>query len=114
MSIQDQYTDTIRQSQDTWTAMIQSLTDNATKAFRTTDNPFPAVDPNVVIDQVFDFWTKAFDVQRDAAKRLVGLTVAASEKVRSEAESFSPVGDDKTAGHAKPVKPDTASGPVKV
>lgn len=95
MSIQDQYTDTMRQSQETWTAMVQSLTDNMTKAFGTTGSQFPTVDPNAAIDQVFDFWTKALDMQREAAKQLVGATVSAGEKIRSQAESFTPAVHDQ-------------------
>lgn len=95
MSILDQYTDTIRQSQETWTTMVQSLTDNVTKAFGTAGDPFTQVDPNAAIDQVFDFWTKTLDMQRVAAKQLVGATVSAGDKIRSQAESFTTEGHDK-------------------
>ena len=48
---------------------------------------FGYVDPNETIDQVFDFWEKSLEVQRDIAKQLVGASISAGEKVREQAES---------------------------
>jgi len=87
MSVQEQYTETIRHMQENWTTMIASLTDNVSKAFGTSGTPSTNVDPTVAIDQVFDFWSKALEMQRDAAGQFVGGTVSANEKVRSQMDS---------------------------
>jgi hypothetical protein len=93
MTIQEQYTDTVRQTQESWANLVQPLTDGVSKAFA--PPLFSAVDPNAAIDQVFDFWTKAVDLQREVAKQLVGTTVAAVERVRSQAESFTTAEHDQ-------------------
>lgn len=91
-TVQDRYTDTIRQTQETWAATVKSMTDNASKAFSVSDSPLVTMDPSQAIDQVFDFWTKTLDVQREAAKQLASATVEASETLRSHAESFAKIG----------------------
>ena len=95
MSVQDQYTDTIRHTQETLTASIASLTDNVSKAFETSGTPFTSLDPAVAVDQVFDYWSTALDLQRDVAKQLVSATVSATEQMRSQVESFSTVTHDE-------------------
>ena len=87
MTIQDQYIDTFRQSQDTWTDVAKSFTNDVQGAFGQASAPFSFVDPNKAIDQVFDFWEKSLEVQRDIAKQYVGATITAGEKVREQAES---------------------------
>ena len=75
--------------------MIASLTDNVSKAFGTSGTPFTNVDPTVAIDQVFDFWSKTLEVQREVAKQFVGATVSATEKMRSQVESFTTAEHDE-------------------
>jgi hypothetical protein len=89
MSIQDQYIDTVRQSQQAWTGIVESLTENLQSFGK--QSPFPVVDPTEAIDQVFDFWEKTLETQREVAKQLVGATVAAGERVRTQAEEFGSV-----------------------
>jgi hypothetical protein len=64
------------------------LTENVSKSFTPSESPFAVVDPTVAIDQVFDFWIKSLDMQREVAKQIVGVTIEAGEKIRSQAESF--------------------------
>ncbi|MDX6308008.1 MAG: colicin import rane protein [Nocardioidaceae bacterium] len=97
MTIQDQYTSTLRKSQETWAGVMETLTENVQKAFGTPANPFTSIDPTAAIDQVFDFWERTLEVQRDVAKQLVGATVAASEKVRSQAETVGAAFRDQAA-----------------
>lgn len=89
MTIQDTYTDSIRQSQETWASVMSSFTDNVTKTFGQAGTPFAAVDPNTAVDQVFDFWAKALETQRELAKQFVGISVDATEKIRAQVEAVS-------------------------
>lgn len=89
MSIQDQYIGTVRQTQQAWTGIVESLTENLQSFGK--QSPFPTVDPTEAIDQVFDFWEKTLETQREVAKQLVGATVAAGERVRTQAEEFGSV-----------------------
>ena len=87
MTIQDQYLDSFRQTQETWADLVKSFTNDAQRTFGPPSSLFTLVDPNETIDQVFDFWEKSLEVQRDLAKQLVGATISAGEKVREQAES---------------------------
>jgi hypothetical protein len=87
MTIQDQYTSTIRQAQETWTDVVESFTHDLQKAFELPTKPFGLVDPSAAIDQVFDFWGRTLEVQRDFAKKFVGATLQVGETVRAQAES---------------------------
>ena len=91
MTIQDQYTSSIRQATQTWAGVTEAFTDNVQKAFGRSGSPFQLVDPNAAIDQVFDFWEQTLEVQRGVAKQVVGVSVAAAEKVRTQAESIGTV-----------------------
>ena len=87
MTIQDQYIETFRQTQETWADVMQSYTTNVQRSFGQPSTLFGFFDPIETIDQVFDFWEKSLEVQRDVAKQLVGATISAGEKVREQAES---------------------------
>ena len=87
--IQEQYTSTVKQTQDAWVGIVESLTENLQSFGK--QSPFPVVDPAEAIDQVFDFWEKTLEAQREVAKQLVGVTVAAGERVRTQAEQLGSV-----------------------
>jgi hypothetical protein len=96
MTIQDQYVDTLRKTQDTfrqtqetWADLVKSFTNEAQRTFGPPSSLSTLVDPNETIDQVFDFWEKSLDAQRKVAKQLVGVSISAGEKVREQAESVS-------------------------
>jgi len=88
MSNQPDYTSSIRQAQESWSGAAQSLAENLQKAFTPPSaTAFPTVDPNQAIDQIFDFWEKTLQAQRDFAKQLAGVSVSVSERVREQAEN---------------------------
>jgi len=111
MSLQDQYTDTLRQSQEAWSGAIETWTNGVQKAFGAssvapfngtangspfnfsafTVSPWGGTDPTATIDQMFDFAEKALEVQREFVKNLASATVSVGQAVRHQAES---------AGHA--------------
>jgi hypothetical protein len=87
MTIQDQYLDSFRRTQETWVDIIDYFTKDLQRAFEQPYNPFAVVDPNETIDQIFDFWEKSLEVQRDVVKQFVSTTLAATEKAREQFES---------------------------
>lgn len=87
MTMQEQYVSSVRQAQETWSGVAESFTENLQKSFGQVGT-FSVVDPYEAIDQLFDFWTKTLEVQRDVTKQLIGATMAVSDKVRSQAESI--------------------------
>jgi len=89
MTIQDQYIETFRQTQETWADAVKSFTNDAQRAFEQPSPVFSYVDPNKTIDQVFDFWEKSLEAQRTVAKQLVGASISAGEKVREQVELVS-------------------------
>jgi len=91
VTIQDQYIETFRQTQETWADLVKSFTDDAQRTFGQPSPLFTLIDPDKTIDQVFDFWEKSLEAQRKVAKQLVGATISASEKVREQVESVSAV-----------------------
>ena len=91
MTIQDQYIETFRQTQETWADVVKSFTTDAQWNFGQSSPLFTYLDPNKAIDQVFDFWEKSLEAQRTVAKQLVGATISAGEKVREQVESVSAV-----------------------
>jgi len=89
MTIQDQYLDSFRQTQETWAGVVEYFTKDLQRTFEQPYNPFAVVDPNETIDQIFDFWEKSLEVQRDVVKQWVATTIAATDKVREQVESAS-------------------------
>ena len=85
MTIQDQYASTVRQSQDAFAGVVEQVTNNV-QAFTKTAAPVQNIDPNAAIDQIFDFWAKTLEAQRDALKQLAGASISAGERVRQQAE----------------------------
>ncbi len=88
MTIQDEYVSTMRQAQDTWANVVGAVTDNIPKVLPPSVNTF-GIDPDAAIDQLFDFWEKTLEVQREFAKQLAGVTVSVGERVRKQAEYVS-------------------------
>jgi hypothetical protein len=79
----------VKQTQDAWVGIVESVTDNLQSFGK--QSPFAVVDPTEAIDQVFDFWEKSLEAQREVAKQLVGVTVAATDRVRTQAEQLGSV-----------------------
>lgn len=87
MTHQDQYASTVRQAQQAWVGAVESFTDNQQKAFGQSVSPLGLMDSSAAIDQVFDFWEKTLEVQRDVAKKLAVVTASVGESVREQALS---------------------------
>jgi len=86
-TVQEQYTSAVRQTQETWAGIVDSVTDTLQKSTIVPGRSTGLFDPTAAIDQIFDFWGKALDVQREAAKQLAGVTLSLGDQVRSQAES---------------------------
>jgi hypothetical protein len=85
---QEQYAEAMRTSQEAVLGAVESWTKSFQSAFgQTPEVPSPSVDPNQVIDQVFDFAEKMLEVQREFAKNLAQAATSASATWREQAES---------------------------
>jgi len=89
MSVQDQYGENLRQTQEAWVKAVESWTSNVQKAFAqaSPDNPFGAADPNAFIDQYFDVAQKTLEAQREVAKNMAEATKSMGETLRKQAQS---------------------------
>jgi hypothetical protein len=85
-SIQEHYTEAVRQTQEAAQAAVDTWTRTVQEAF----GQFPTVavptHPNQVIDQVFDFAEKLLSAQREFAKNLVHTSTAVAQNIRQTAE----------------------------
>jgi hypothetical protein len=80
-TIQEQYAELIKQSQDSSLAAIETWNRTLQQSF----GQLPTsglVSPDQAIDQVFDFAGHVLNAQRDFAKQLVATSTAAAAKVR--------------------------------
>jgi hypothetical protein len=73
--------------------VVEKLTESLSSPGLTTAS---AVDPNQVIDQVFDFAEKILEVQREFAKNLASTAAAAGETTRQQAEAAMKTVQDQT------------------
>jgi ElaB/YqjD/DUF883 family membrane-anchored ribosome-binding protein len=87
-SPQDKYAEAMRTSQAAVVEAFESWTKSAQSAIGGVPGlSVPQVEPQQVIDQVFDFAEKLLEVQRDFAKSLARTAAAASESARQQTES---------------------------
>lgn len=87
-SPQDQYTAALRTSQDAVVQAMESWTKSARDAFgQMPSTPPSGLEPNQVIDQVFDFAERMLEVQREFSKSLAASAASAGETAREQAES---------------------------
>jgi len=80
-TVQEQYTEFVRQSQDAMLAAVDSWTSTVQDAIGKLPGVPGAAGPDQVIDQVFDFATKMLEVQRDFAKNIVKTSASVTEAV---------------------------------
>jgi hypothetical protein len=80
-TIQEQYSELIKQSQDASRAAIETWTQTFQQAAGQLSGS-GLISPNQVIDQVFDFAGQVLNAQRDFAKQLVATGTAMAEKAR--------------------------------
>jgi len=89
MSIQDQYAENLKKTQQAWVAAVESWTTSVKNAFDQTsaENPLGQIDPNAFIDQYFDMAAKTLEAQREVAKNLAQATQSMNEGLRKQSES---------------------------
>jgi hypothetical protein len=80
-TIQEQYSELIKQGQDASRAAIETWTQTFQQAAGQLSGS-GLINPSQVIDQVFDFAGQVLNVQRDFAKQLVATSTAMAEKAR--------------------------------
>jgi hypothetical protein len=68
---QEQYMESLRNGQQAVVQAMEAWTKSAQKAFGATPGAASAVNPEIVIDQVFDFAEQMLAMQRRFAKALV-------------------------------------------
>ena len=84
----DTYTQTLRSAQDAVVQAFRTWTDTAKGAWATAPGAAtPEVDPQQVVEQVFDFAEKMLAVQREFAKSLAATAASATEAARQQSES---------------------------
>lgn len=87
-SVQDTFTQTLRSGQDAVVKAFEQWTDTAKGAWAATPGAgTPEVDPQQVIDQVFDFAEKMLALQREFAKSLAANAASATRTAREQSES---------------------------
>jgi hypothetical protein len=90
-TVQEQYAELIKQSQDASIAAIETWNRTVQQAFGQLPTAVP-FNPEQVIDQVYDFAGQVLNAQRDFAKQVVATGTAAVAKAREgvtqTAESF--------------------------
>lgn len=79
---QELYTEPFKQAQDTMMAAFDAWTQAFQQGFGHLEGVVP-VDPQQVVDQVFDFAAVVLNAQRDFAKQLVGTSTAVAENLKS-------------------------------
>jgi len=82
-----QYNDLVQQSQEAVLQAVDTWTKTVRDAYAQLPNTPGQVDPNQVVDQVFDFTEKVLEVQRDFAKQLITTSAATAESVASNLEA---------------------------
>jgi hypothetical protein len=80
-TVQEQYAELIKQSQDASIAALETWTRTIQQAFGQLPTAAP-INPEQVIDQVYDFAGQVLNAQRDFAKQVLATGTAAAEKVR--------------------------------
>jgi hypothetical protein len=84
-TIQEQYVETVKQAQDA----VLTAVDAWTRTVKDAAGQLPIVpvpvDPNHVVDQVFDFAGTLLAAQRELAKNLVQTTTAVAETLKAGA-----------------------------
>jgi hypothetical protein len=85
MTLQEQYTDYVKQGQDAVLNAVDTWTKTVQDAFGQLPAVPAQVDPDQVIDQVYDFAAKLLAAQRDFAKNLVHTTATVAETIKNGA-----------------------------
>jgi hypothetical protein len=93
----EQFAETIRTSQQAVVGAVEAWSKSLQSAFSSPGlSTASAVDPNQIIDQVFDFAEKMLEVQREFAKNLASPAAAARETTRQQADAAMKTVQDQT------------------
>ena len=91
MSITEQYYSNAKEAQAKWAEAVKSIFDESKKAF---DGQTLALDSKSAgervqegIDQIFDFWSKAIEFNRDLAKKVADANVEYLNVLQRQAEA---------------------------
>jgi len=84
-TIQQQYTEIVKQSQEAVLTAVDTWTKTVQDAFGQLPAAALPVDPDQVIDQVYDFTANLLSAQRDFAKNLVHTSTSVVETFRQGA-----------------------------
>lgn len=82
----DQYREYIEQNQQAFHSAVDTWTKTVEQTVGSIQTDPTQVDPQQVLDQVYDFADKMLQMQRDFTKNLLSNTLALSNKVTGQTE----------------------------
>jgi hypothetical protein len=85
MTVQEQYTEFVKQSQEAVLTAVDAWTKTVQDALGQLPGVPAKVDPEQVIDQVYDFAAKLLAAQRDFAKNLVQTSATVADTIKQGA-----------------------------
>ena len=96
MSIGNQFIEANRRIQENWLSAFEALTSQVQRQldsptslpFAPMDVPMGEVDGDKAIDETFDFWSKALEVQREATKKVYSANHELMEQWRNQAQQL--------------------------
>jgi hypothetical protein len=92
MTVQENYTESLRRTQDAWVSAADAWTQNFQKiAGQTPGVPFSADDAAAAVDRFFDFAEQLLEASREYAKNLADVATAFTGAVRQHVDSVSDV-----------------------
>lgn len=107
----DTYTEAFRSGQDAVVKALEKWTDSAKSVWANAPGVTgPQVEPQQVIDQVFDFAEKMLSLQREFAKSLAATTASATAAAREQTESVVGAVRQHTTAATEAVKSASKSG----
>ena len=92
---QDQYRELVTQSQEAFQSAVETWTKTVQDTMSSTGVPSSPtqVDPQQVVDQVFEFAERMLAMQRDFTRNLIQSSVALQQSVAKQGSQDSPASD---------------------
>lgn len=90
---QDQYRELVQQSQDAFQSAVETWTKTIQDTMGSVPSTPTQVDPQQVVDQVFEFAERMLAMQRDFTRNLIQSSVALSQSVARQAGQDAPSSD---------------------
>jgi len=91
MSVQPQYVDALRQTQQAWADAATSWTENLQKFVPSQATPFVPADSAALVDRFVGFGERLVEVNSDYAQNLVEVANAFGEAVRKHVDAVSAI-----------------------